>query len=365
MSNKILVAGFAIFAMVFGSGNIVFPLIVGKSYPNYWGVASLGWLLTAVIVHFIGDFSSILYDADNKKFLKPFGKYLAFAIMLVIMLITGPFGAMARSVNVSYDCIAAAISGIDGNVFKFIYCLLMTALAWNPGKLVDIIGIIFTPLKFGGLLVVILLGLYLKDPNMPVLANSASGSEAFIEGANLGYQTMDMLTAFMAMGTIYAYIKNSLPESEQSNKSLLIKSSAYSFLIAGIIISIIYVGLIYLGAQYSPLLQNTDNAALFPKIAELSLGPSAAWITAVIIAVCCLGTNVALTVIFANYLYENILNKKITQKPLILFTGLLTFVMSLLGFDKICVILGKILSVIYPILIVFVIIRIIQYYKKS
>ena len=365
VGSKIVVAGFAIFAMVFGSGNIVFPLIVGKNFPIYWGWAAMGWILTGVIVHFVGDFSSILYDADNKKFLKPLGKYLAFALMLLIMLITGPFGAMARSVNVSYDCIASTFSGVNINVFNLLYCVLMTALAWNPGKLVELIGIIFTPLKFGGLMLVVLLGLYFKDPSIVVPAtHTETVSQAFTQGANLGYQTMDMLTAFMCMNIIYGYIKKALPQSQQDDKKTLIKSSVYAFLVAGTVISIVYVGLIYLGAQYSPLLQNTADAALFTKIAELAIGQSAAWLTAIIIAVCCLGTNIALTCVFSNYLYETIFRKKISQKPLILLTGTITFIMSLLGFGKLCALLGQILTYVYPALIVFVVVRIIQYYSK-
>ncbi|MBR1944471.1 MAG: branched-chain amino acid transport system II carrier protein [Alphaproteobacteria bacterium] len=362
VQSKLVVAGFAIFAMVFGSSNIVFPLIVGKNYANHWFIASIGWLFTAVLIHFIGDYSAILYNADNKKFMKPLGKYFTFAIMFCIMMLVGPFGGIARNVNVSYDCIKAAFPSVDVDVFRITYCIALVMLAWSPGKLVDLIGRVFTPLKFGGILGIALLALYFKDPNMPAVSVNKSASEAFLTSLNLGYQTMDMLTAFMGMGVIYGYIKNALPVEQQNNDEVLRKSSVKSFFVAGTIISIVYIGLIYLGAQYSPVLGNTPDAALLPEIARMSLGPSSAWFVAIVIAVSCLATNIALTSIFTDYLYNDIFLKKVNQKVLLLVTGAITYVMSLLGFGKLCEVLGKVLGVLYPFLIVFVIVRIIQYH---
>lgn len=365
VQSKLVVAGFAIFAMVFGSSNIVFPLIVGKNFANHWFIATIGWLLTAVLIHFVGDYSAILYNADNKKFMKPLGKYITFFIMLCIMMLVGPFGGIARNVNVSFDCIKAAFPAVNGDIFKITYCIALIILAWNPGKLVDLIGRVFTPLKFGGVIGIIILALYLRSPNMPAISVDKSASEAFLTSLNLGYQTMDMLTAFMAMSVIYGYIKNALPAEQQNDQDLLVKSSVKSFFIAGTVISIVYIGLIYLGAQYSPVLGNTPDAALFPEIAKLAMGPSAAWFVAIVIAVCCLATSIALTSIFADYLYKDIFLEKVNQKALIVFTGVSTYAMSLLGFGKICEILGMVLSYLYPFLIVFVIVRIAQYYYNK
>ncbi len=365
VQSKLVVAGFAIFAMVFGSSNIVFPLIVGKNFANHWFIAAIGWLLSAVLIHFVGDYSAVLYDADNKKFMKPLGRYCTFFIMLCIMMLVGPFGGIARNVNVSLDCIKSAFPLVNSDIFKITYCLVLVALAWNPGKLVDLIGRIFTPLKFGGVIGIIILALYLKDPNIPAISVDKSSSEALITSLTLGYQTMDMLTAFMAMGVIYGYIKNAMPTDKQNDNDLLIKSSVKSFFVAGTVISIVYVGLIYLGAQYSPVLGNTPDAALFPEIAKLAMGSSAAWFVAIVIAVCCLATSIALTSIFADYLYKDIFLERVNHKLLLIATGISTYVMSLLGFGKLCEILGSVLNILYPFLIVFVIVRIIQYHHNK
>ena len=47
------------FAMFFGSGNLVFPLAVGLDSGGYTGMASLGILLTGVLVPFLGVFRHV------------------------------------------------------------------------------------------------------------------------------------------------------------------------------------------------------------------------------------------------------------------------------------------------------------------
>lgn len=360
-NSKLVVAGFAIFAIIFGSGNIVFPLIVGKSYPDYWYWASLGWFISAVLITFMGCYSAILYDADNRKLMSPLGKYITFLVVLCIMILTGPFGAMARSVTVSCDCIKTVFPTMNATAFKLVYCILMTAMAWNPGKLVDLVGRIFTPLKFGGLIGVVVLALYFKDPNMPTPDITTGATAALGNGLIMGYQTMDMLSAVMIMGTIYSYIKRSVPVQYQENKPYLHSAAVTAFIIAGLILAVVYTSLVFLSSQYSSMLQDTERSALFIRIAELSVGISGAWFVAVVIAVCCLATNIALTSVFSGYLQNEICRGKVNDKLLIVITGIATFCTSLLGFDKIFNLMAKVLTYLYPALIAFFVMQWIRY----
>ena len=49
---KVLIAGFAAFAMFFGSGNLVFPLKMGSETQSNWVFSSIGLAVTGVIVPF-------------------------------------------------------------------------------------------------------------------------------------------------------------------------------------------------------------------------------------------------------------------------------------------------------------------------
>ncbi|MDU1708553.1 MAG: branched-chain amino acid transport system II carrier protein, partial [Anaerococcus vaginalis] len=50
----ILVIGFALFAMFFGAGNLIFPPFLGNKVGDQYLIATLGFLLSAVGLVFLG-----------------------------------------------------------------------------------------------------------------------------------------------------------------------------------------------------------------------------------------------------------------------------------------------------------------------
>ena len=65
---QVLTTGLAMFSMFFGAGNIVFPLLVGQQAQGMTIYATLGLLLTAVIVPFSGLFAMLLFNGDYMRF---------------------------------------------------------------------------------------------------------------------------------------------------------------------------------------------------------------------------------------------------------------------------------------------------------
>ena len=361
--SKMAVAGFAMFSMIFGSGNTAFPIILGKDYTsNYWVVIA-GWLLTTVVVPMSGYFGAFLFDGDNKKFLAPIGQRLTFLLMILLMVMAGPFGVVGRGVNVAFGAIHVVAPEMGDVIFNLIYCVITIVLAWHPGKIVQIIGLVFTPLKFGGVALVVIGALYFGGSFSDIPKSTIPVFECFTDSAKTGFQTMDLLAAFLMGSTVFAYIKNAI--GENSSKKSFMTFSFGACVVGAIVLTVIYVGLILIGAQYSVALSGTPNESLFTKIALISMGGSASWFVAVIIAVCCLGTNVALSSVFTDFVYKDILKERINRKILLVVTGVATFGASLIGFDEICRILGAVLSAIYPILIIFVVARITYYFSKK
>ena len=361
--NRVVVAGFAIFAMLFGSGNIAFPPILGKNFGTAWSMANLGWLLAAVIIPMLGYFGSMLFDAKTEKYMKPLGKHVTALFMLLVMLLVGPFGVSARCVNVAFGGISIAMPGCPALLFNVIFCIIATILAWDPGKLVQLMGTIFTPLKFGGVAIVILVAIFMSNSEIPV-TNFAT-SKAFLDGFEMGYQTMDLIAAFFMTAPIYLYIKNAIPEKERGGKKSLLKFTGMACAVGGILLALVYTGLAYIGAKYSSLLSGTSDEALFAKIADISMGNCATIFVAVVIAVGCLGTNVAITAMFTDYIHKTILKEKFNRNAILLITGVCTLGMSLLGFAKICSLMAMILSKLYPALIVFVVLRTAYYFMPK
>ena len=88
--KKIIITGLAMFAMLFGSGNVIFPLILGKDSGNQlsWGG---GFLITAVLVPLLGLFSAMLSHGDYKMLLAPLGKAPSFLIIFQNLLCSTHF----------------------------------------------------------------------------------------------------------------------------------------------------------------------------------------------------------------------------------------------------------------------------------
>ena len=204
--KRVIVAGFAIFAMLFGSGNIAFPPILGKNCAINWDIANLGWIVAAVIIPMFGYFGSMLFEAETEKYMKPLGKHVTAIFMMIIMIMVGPFGVAARCVNVAFGGISVAVPTCPALLFNVIFCITAIILAWKPGKLVQLMGTVFTPLKFGGVAVVILVAIFMSNSEIPV--SDLGHVKAFIEGFEMGYQTMDLIAAFFLTAPIYLYIKN-------------------------------------------------------------------------------------------------------------------------------------------------------------
>lgn len=360
---KIIIAGFAIFSMIFGSSNVVFPLIIGKNFGSNWTMANLGWLLATVLIPMVGYYGAMLFDADNRKYLKPLSKHLVALLMFLLMVMVGPFGVVARGVNVSFGGIHIVSPETPEVIFNLIFCIITIVLAWHPGKIVQLLGVVFTPLKFGGIVIVILGAMYFATSEIP--ESTFSRSTSLIEGFKYGYQTMDLLPAFVMSTSIFLYIKNVLPQDRQNDKKLFLKYCALTCTIGGIVLAVVYSGLVFIGAKYSPLLQGIADEALFAKVAESAMGSCASWFVAVVIAACCLATNIILSSVFTDYIHKDILKNKGKREVILISVGILSFVMSLLGFTKICSLLAIVLEKLYPALIIFVIAKIASYYLKK
>ncbi len=361
--RRVVVAGFAIFAMLFGSGNIAFPPILGKNFASGWTIANLGWLLAAVAIPMFGYFGSMLFEADTEKYMKPLGKHVTALFMLLVMIMVGPFGVSARCVNVAFGGINVAMPDCPALLFNIIFCAVTMLLSWNPGKLVQLMGTIFTPLKFGGVAIVILAAMFMANSDIP--ATEFPASKAFVDGFEMGYQTMDLVTAFFLTAPIYMYIRNALPEAERSNKKLLIKFSGWACVVGGVLLAVVYTGLAYIGAKYSAQLSGTPDESLFAKIADISMGNFATIFVGIVIAVGCLATNIAITSMFTDYVHKTLLKEKFNRNLILLITCACTLGMSLLGFAKICSLMAMVLSKLYPALIVFVIARVTYYFATA
>ncbi|MBX3486897.1 MAG: branched-chain amino acid transport system II carrier protein [Candidatus Paracaedibacteraceae bacterium] len=342
----ILTAGFAMFSMFFGSGNLVFPLLIGTQTLDVSTYSTLGLILTAVIVPFLGLFGMILYNGNTRDYFDKLGRIPSFLLILAMLSLMGPFGVVPRCITVAYGGLNVLYPTLPFDWFSAGFCALITLLIWKSNRVVDVIGLLLTPFKLGGLMLLMIVGLYYAPD---IQKTTLSTSESFLTGLYLGYQTMDLMAAFFFSATTVAYLRQNL--HPEHGGQVLFKISLQSLIIGALLLAVAYIGFVKLGAHYATQLVGVQPESLLVVIAEKTMGIYALPIVGYTMAIACLATAVILTILFVDFLFSDILKGKLNEKVCIFITIGATYAMSLLGFSKICSVLGQILEVAYPALI--------------
>ncbi|MHA1558694.1 MAG: branched-chain amino acid transport system II carrier protein [Alphaproteobacteria bacterium] len=359
MKNKyILTAGFATFSMFFGSGNLVFPLLTGFNALSNYPCSILGFFITAVCVPFLGLFGITLYNGNRDNYFKRLGSILTFVLTLFMLSLMGPFGVIPRCINVAFGGIFL-LSDLSPYIFNLCFCIILIIFVWKKDHVVNIIGIFLTPFKLGGIALLVILGLFnAGKPYQSII----TPLDSFILGIRQGYQTMDLMASFFFASTIYEYLKK---RKKKNDTSSIFKDALYASIIGASLLGIIYIGFLILGATYAPFLTNIPEESFLVVIAGRAIGAYAMPFIAFLLIVSCLATATILTSLFVDFMHRY-LNKYLSRAYCIFITITISYILSLLGFHKLCSILGKILEFIYPLLIIYAIMQVvIKIYKND
>jgi LIVCS family branched-chain amino acid:cation transporter len=359
-TKLVITAGFAMFSMFFGSGNLIFPLLIGFKSQSLYIYAIFGFSITAVCVPFLGMLSMMKFKGDRKEYFAVLGKTPAFVLTLLMLMLMGPFGVIPRCVDVAFGGFEVMLPGLTIWVFSAFFCTAIGALIWRTNNIVDIIGLFLTPIKLGSYILLIIIGILFAAPvNHTELAPTSS----FILGLHKGYQTMDLLASFFFASTIYHYLKRALGENCSDEK--LVRMGILASLVGGLLLALCYIGLVKLGHLYSPFLVNVPQESMLAVIAQQTLGTYAVPFIAVTLAVSCLATATILAALFADFVKEDICKNKISRPHAIIFTVLASFALSLFGFETICNWLGYILEWIYPFLVAFSVYQLVNKFRTN
>ncbi len=346
--KTVMTAGFAMFSMFFGSGNLVFPLVIGTQTVDNMGYAMLGLAITGVIVPFLGLLGVILYAGNRSNYFACIGKVPAFFLTFIMLAMMGPVGVLPRCIIVAYGGITLFAPSFPFPLFSALFCLITALLVWNHDRIIPIIGRILTPALMVGIITISVAGLMFSEPQTAV--SQFSPNESFKLGLFEGYQIMDLLAAFFFSATTVSYIRAHM-RSDDSPKKLL-KLSLVASLIGAGFIGLIYLSFVALGAKHAPLLQQVSPEQMFATVAGHALGPIAVPIVAITIALACLTTAVVLAMLFADFIHEDISKYKFGQHKAVILTLIISFLVSLVGFSSLRVWLGAVLEIAYPALIV-------------
>lgn len=356
-----MVTGFALFAMYFGAGNLIFPVMIGVDAGTNLTPAILGFLATGVLLPALGMIAaSTGTPGERNGIVERLGHYPGLVVLVIIFLSTGMLYAVPRVATVSYEIaikplLPGQAEGYDAwalLVYTLIFFVVVVALAVNPSELITRIGGWLTP----GLLILLIVLIVSAIVRMPAL--STAPVEPYLSspaptGLLQGYFTMDALAA-LVFGVV---IITSLRREGYKAGSRLIGATTLVSLIASVCLAAVYLGLSQVGNRVADQGFTQGAEALAHVTIQLFRRGGLA-IFGIIVSLACLTTAIGL--IGASTQYFRTLLPKVSHRNMILGQVLIAFGLANLGLETILFIVSPINQLIYPITIVLILVSILD-----
>lgn len=354
-TNKdIIIVGFALFAMFFGAGNLIFPPFLGLISGESWMTGFSGFILADVGLALLAIAAAAKCGGDVNKILGRAGKSLSKVVGIAIMICLGPLLAIPRTAATTFEMGVQPIIGnaVSPVIFSIIFFAIVLLLTIRPSKVVDIIGKVLTPALLVALALLIIKGIITP---LGQISPDTLVDNVFSNGVSQGYQTMDALGAVALSTIIIASLHNKGYESNSEKVSLTIKAG----IVAGVALCFVYGGLTFLGATISQNFAGQDistisQASLIVGITEQLLGYPGKAILGIIVSLACLTTAIGLTSATGQY-FTKITNNKLKYEVVVIVVCVFSAIVSNFGVDTIIKFSAPILDMVYPVTILLVI----------
>ena len=341
----IIVIGFALFAMFFGAGNLIFPPMLGYIYGDKWLLASIAFTIVGVGLTLIAVISMAKRKGNIFTFTSLAGDKLSKTIILIIALCIGPLGAIPRTAATSFEMVESAGFNINILVFTLIFFALSLFLSLSKNSVVDLIGKFLTPLLLISLLIMIIVGMLnpIGDTKNVDMALKTIFSNSMLEG----YNTMDTLAALAFTPIIVESI------IKKGYKNDLLKKTIEASLIAVIGLAFVYISLTFLGSSASKSIDTDSRVSLLNFISSSILGNKGKFVLLLAIIMACFTTSIGLISSISNIFVEFSKNK-LKYKPVAWVIAIVSLLLSVLGVESIVRLTGPFLQFVYPLAILLV-----------
>lgn len=356
-TRDVIISGFALFAIFFGAGNLIFPPMLGNMAGNDWGQAMLGFLSTDPVLPILGVIATAFVGGRPEDLGKRVSRRFAIIVAGICILLIGPILSVPRTAATTFEIavnpyIGSDISQMAMIATSVIFFAITFFFAVNEGRVIDIIGRFLTP----GLLIV-LTAIIIKAVFTPIGEIVDTGIEnAFNVGFIEGYQTMDALGAALLCGVVLTdLIKNGYTERKEQ-RSMLIKVG----IIAGVLLAFVYGGLTYVGATTSTT-PATDRVALLLYSVREVFGSAGGVLMGIAVTLACLTTSVGLVSTCGNF-FSKVTGGKLSYRLIVTVVVIFSTLMSLLSVEGIVSLAYPILMTIYPVVIVLIVLTLFDRY---
>ncbi len=297
-----LIIGFAMFAVFFGAGNLVFPPLIGLMSGTSWGTAIAGLAVSAILFPIATIIAVDTMGGTLTDICRPVASWFPKVYMFFWIIFIMTCG-IPRQAGVGIESgllsMFPVLQGSDAVRIGCIamYFLVVIFLTVRPAKVVDIVGQYLTPFLLLCLCIMIVLAI--AQPIGAPAAPQVDGvfSYSFLQG----YQTGDVAVGIAVASMFIASIKDKGYQDERLRHAMTLKAAVVAFL--GLLI--VYGGLLYLGATGSGLFSGQmDQTALLNALVHTLTGAVGNIFLGLGIFLACLTTTLGVGTTIANLTAE-------------------------------------------------------------
>ena len=359
MSRKkitdIIICGFALFAIFFGAGNLIFPPYLGVISGNNWGIANIAFLLSDPLLPILGVIVTALLGGQATDLGKRVSKHFSIIIGAISIILIGPLFAVPRTGATTHEIfVQSFVPTAPQWITSLIFFGLTLYIAIHSHTVIDAIGKYLTPILLVILLLVFIAAVVQPNAGFQTTTSAGLFSQSFKEG----YQTMDALGAALMAGVVISDLTRRGYTEKKEQHQMMFGVGIVSF----ILLALVYSSLTYAGATVSTVYDSTvQRPALLISLIEQLLGSFGKVAMGIAVSFACLTTSVGLITTCGHY-FSTLTNGKLEYKKIVIVSVVLSFLLSLLGVDALLQLAVPVLSAIYPMVIALIFLSIFDRY---
>jgi LIVCS family branched-chain amino acid:cation transporter len=349
--KEIWIAGFALFSLFFGAGNLILPPTLGVKSGLDWWIVVIGFVLTAVTIPILAIFAhaklqGTLYDF-GKKVSPFFSTVYCLLIYIIAIAIPSP-----RTASVTHEMAIHPFFGTSPLLTSSIYFLLVFIFAVNRSKIISLIGKFLTPIIVLILLVIIVIAIFTSSG----IVNPSTFTTPFVDGILEGYQTFDAIGGVVVGAVIIISLNLRGHTSFEAKKELITKAG----FIAGTGLFLVYGGLILSGSLFSATFaENATRIEVLSGLGTKTLGNFGAAFLSISVALACFTTAVGIVTGTADYIKGIFKGSKTAYIATAAIASVIGIIVGSYQVDFIITLAVPALMFLYPMTIVLILLNIV------
>ena len=356
------VLGSLLFGLFFGAGNLIFPIHLGQLAGKGWITATIGFLLSAILLPLLAIIAISVTRSDSMYDLaRPVSRRFASFFLLTTHASLGLLIASPRTATVTFEIgvvpfIPKGTETISLAIFSFLFFLATFLLASNQQKITLYVGKLLNPMFLLLLTFIFFWALVIKgDLTHVPFVSAANSIGGLTNGFLQGYNTMDALAGLGFGVTIVNALKYMGVHKEGAQSRAIAKIGLFSMSLE----TIIYTFLIMLGAVSLRYTSMSANGGLaFGQIMEHYTGLIGTALLAALTLLACLTTAIGLITSLAQDLSRRF--PRVQYRTFLLGTTVGAFLIANIGLTQIIAFSTPLLMLLYPLAISLIVLGILQ-----